>query len=125
MSNLISMDEHISKARQRVGTLRDRRYAIRFPFAADAELIELSTGTRIEGVTSDLSPGGCFICTSRPLELHSRARLTLQYKSESFESFVLIRVTKPRIGMGVEFIDTDTPSDKLLSRWIDHLRRSR
>jgi len=34
-------------------------------------------------------------------------------------------VVKPRIGMGVEFVDVDSPHDKLLERWILQLRRSR
>lgn len=41
--------------------LRERRYAIRHPFAADAEMLELESGSRVSGVTSDLSPGGCFV----------------------------------------------------------------
>jgi len=44
--------------------LRERRYAIRRPFAADAEMLELESGSRVSGMTSDLSPGGCFICAS-------------------------------------------------------------
>jgi hypothetical protein len=39
--------------------VRDRRYSIRCPFAADAEMLELESGTRVSGVTSDLSLGGC------------------------------------------------------------------
>ncbi len=47
--------------------VRDRRYTIRYPFAADVELIEMETGKQVEGVTSDLSLGGCFVCTSKQL----------------------------------------------------------
>jgi len=125
MTNVISMDDHLSKKPQRTGTLRDRRYAIRYPFAADAELIELTSGSRTEGVTSDLSPAGCFICTSRPLELNARARIALKRKNETVEAFIIVRVVKPRIGMGVEFIDVDAPFDTVLTRWIEQLRRSR
>jgi hypothetical protein len=125
MSNVISMDDRVSKNPQRTGTLRDRRYAIRYPFAADAALVELASGTRTEGVTSDLSPGGCFICTSRPLEMNARARLVLKRKNETLEAFVIVRVVKARIGMGVEFVDVDAPFDTVLVRWIEQLRRSR
>jgi len=57
--------------------LRERRYAIRHPFAADAEMLELESGSRVTGVTSDLSPGGCFVCTRRPPKVGARVRGTL------------------------------------------------
>jgi hypothetical protein len=125
MSNVISMDDRRSKNNPRTGTIRDRRYAIRYPFAADAELIDLASGARTEGVTSDVSPGGCFICTSRPMALNVRTRVVLRRKDETFEAYGLVRVVKPRIGMGVEFVDVDAPFDTLLARWIEQLRRAR
>jgi hypothetical protein len=124
MSNVIYMDERTSNKPQRLGTIRDRRYAIRFPFAADAEMIDLASGLRTEGVTSDLSPGGCFVCTSRPLEINARARLVLRRKNETMESLVIVRVVKPRIGMGVEIVGLDPPFDRVLARWIEQLRRN-
>src|SRR5277367_1434862 len=125
MSNVISMDDRRSKTQLGGSALRDRRYAIRFPFAADAELIELASGARIEGVTSDLSLGGCFVCTNRPFKVNGRTRITLKRKDEQVEAFGLVRIVKPRIGMGIEFIDVDSPSNATLARWIDQLRRSR
>jgi hypothetical protein len=127
MSNVIFMDDRSSRniLRSRTGTIRDRRYAIRYPFAADAEMIDLSSGARIEGVTSDISPGGCFVCTSRPMGLDVRARIVLKRKEEVFEAFAKVRVVKLRIGMGVEFIDVDAPFDKVLARWLEQLRNER
>jgi hypothetical protein len=52
--------------------LRGRRYAIRQPFAADAEMLGLESGSRVSGVTSALSPGGCFVCARRPLQIGAR-----------------------------------------------------
>src|SRR5215469_7604616 len=92
-----------------MGGVRDRRYAIRFPFAADVELIDMESGARIEGVTSDLSLGGCFVCTSKPLSIGSRIRITLTRKEDSVEALAVVRILKPRIGMGIEFIDIETP----------------
>ena len=65
MSNVISMDDRVSKNPQRTGTLRDRRYAIRYPFAADAALVELASGTRTEGVTSDQCTGSPSVETQK------------------------------------------------------------
>jgi len=123
VNNVISMDDHIAKERSRSQPLRDRRYAIRFPFAADAEFLDLETGERTEGVTSDISLGGCFVCTSKPLLANSRVRVTLTRKDQKLEALAVVRIVKPRVGMGIEFLDVDTKSHVVLERWIEQLRR--
>jgi c-di-GMP-binding flagellar brake protein YcgR len=119
------MDDRIARSQSRTATVRDRRYAIRFPFAADAELLDLESGSRIEGVTSDISLGGCFICTSKPLPLGTRTRIILKRKDQIVEALAVVRIVKPRIGMGVEFIDVEPPYDERLSRLVEQLRRAR
>lgn len=119
VSNVIVMDNRTTKGPSPKAGVRDRRYAIRYPFAADVELIDLETGEQASGVTSDISLGGCFICTSNPLPLKSRARLTLSRKGQVVKALAVVRIVKPRIGMGIEFIDVD---HNPLSKWIDQLR---
>ncbi|MGB2672468.1 MAG: PilZ domain-containing protein [Candidatus Acidiferrum sp.] len=119
------MSDRISDGLPRKTSVRDRRYAIRYPFAADAEVLDLESGARSEGVTSDLSLGGCFVCTSKPLPVKSRTRVTLQRKGESVEALATVRIVKPKIGMGLEFIDLEPASIAILTRWLDHLRRDR
>ncbi len=109
----------------RVTGVRDRRYTLRFPFASDAELIDLETGKQFEGVTSDLSLGGCFVCTSKPMPINSRARMKLYRKGEILEASVVVRIVKPRVGMGIEFFDLESPNNDILARWISELRRQR
>jgi PilZ domain len=106
-------------------SLRDRRYAIRFPFAADADVLDLESGVRSDGITSDISLGGAFVCTSKPLAVRSRARVTLKRKGESVEALAVVRIVKPRIGMGLEFLDIESTSNPVLNRWLEQLRRGR
>jgi len=108
-----------------VSGVRDRRYAIRFPFAADVELIDLETGKQVEGVTSDISLGGCFVCTSKPLPMNARARMKLVRKGQVLEALISVRIVKPRIGMGIEFFDLDAACSEMLSSWLDALRQAR
>jgi PilZ domain-containing protein len=119
------MEDRSTKGISRDAAVRDRRYAIRYPFAADVELLDLESGARIEGVTSDLSLGGCFVCTSRPLTINTRTRVTLKRKDQIVEALGVVRIVKPRIGMGVEFIDIEPPYNTVMSRWIEQLRRNR
>lgn len=109
----------------RFSGVRDRRYTIRYPFAADAELIEVETGQHVTGVTSDISLGGCFICTSKSLPPKARARLRLSRKGQVFEAFIVIRIVKPRVGLGVEFFEVEPGNHEVLSGWIEDLRQNR
>jgi PilZ domain len=119
------MNGRTSGEPQRVGGVRDRRYTIRYPFAADAQLIHLESGQQISGVTSDISLGGCFICTSKQFPANTRARLRLSRKNQALEALVVVRLVKPRVGLGIEFFDLEPPNNAILAGWIDSLRRSR
>jgi hypothetical protein len=122
VSKVIPMPDRSGPA-SGVSGVRDRRYAIRFPFAANVELIDLESGKQVDGVTSDISLGGCFICTSKPLPLKARARMKLYRKGQVLEALVVVRIVKPHVGMGIEFFDLEPPNNELLSGWIDSLRR--
>lgn len=124
VSKVITMAER-NPSNSGVTGVRDRRYAIRFPFAADVELIDLETGKQVEGVTSDISLGGCFVCTSKPLPMNSRARLKLMRKGQVLEALVAVRIVKPRIGMGIEFFDLEPVYSEMLNTWLEALRQAR
>ncbi len=125
MNKVITIGVRSPVAHARVNGVRDRRYTIRYPFAADAELIDMETGKQVTGVTSDLSLGGCFICTSKPLPANARARLRLTRKGQVLDTIVIVRIVKPRIGLGIEFFDLEPPNDQMLSAWIESLQRKR
>jgi len=124
VNKVISMADR-SGSNSSVTGVRDRRYAIRFPFAADVELIDLESGKQVDGVTSDISLGGCFVCTSKPLPLNARARMKLVRKGQVLEALVSVRIVKPRIGMGIEFFDLEPAFNQMLIAWIDALRQAR
>jgi PilZ domain-containing protein len=125
VSKIISMPDRTANSPIRVPGVRDRRYTIRYPFAADAELIDLESGKQVDGVTSDISFGGCFVCTSKPLPVNARARMKLTRKGQVFEALVVVRIVKPRVGMGIEFFDLEAAYSEMLNSWIDTLRHSR
>jgi PilZ domain len=125
VNNVISMDKRPPRPQPEKPAVRDRRYAIRYPFAVDAQLIELDSGNRTEGVTSDVSLGGCFICTSKPLVLSRRVRVILSRKGLTVEGLAVVRVVKPRIGMGIEFLDLEPQFAENLCRWIEQGRQRR
>ena len=120
---VISMESENSKRGKESG-LRERRYAIRYPFAAFAEMLELESGVRASGVTSDLSPGGCFVCVRRPLKIGARVRGTLTHNGRKVEILAVVRSVKLNVGMGLEFLDLDSNSNATLLAWIRTLPKS-
>jgi hypothetical protein len=125
VSKAISASKINESVSTRLSGIRDRRYVLRYPFVANAELVDLDLGTKAEGKTSDISLGGCFICTAKPLTLKSRARVVLTHKAEQLEALVVVRIVKPRVGMGIEFIDLEDRFAAVLSAWIEKLRSKR
>jgi PilZ domain len=119
------MDDRTLKGDTRGSGVRDRRYCIRYPFAADVELLDLESGAKAEGVTSDISMGGAFICTSRPFASNARVRITMTRKDQKVEALGVVRIVKPRIGMGIEFIDLESRHLEVLRRWVEQVSKSR
>jgi c-di-GMP-binding flagellar brake protein YcgR len=111
--------------RKELSHLLLRRYSVRCPFLADAELLELQSGSRVNGVTSDISPGGCFVCVRRTLEVGAQVRGTLTYEGQKVKMLAVVRVVKAQVGMGLEFLDIDPDSEATLLTWIEKLRKSR
>lgn len=118
------MESYNSRPPKQPG-VRDRRYSIRYSFAADVEMLELKSGIRASGVTSDLSLGGCFVCAHRILEVGARVRGTLRRKGQSVNMLAAVRVVKAHVGMGLEFLDIDPDSNATLLSWIENLRKSK
>src|SRR5215831_12583548 len=117
------MESDSSKPVRNCG-LRERRYAIRHPFAADAEILDLKSGTHLSGVTSDISLGGCFVCARRSLEAGARVRLTLKRKDQCVTMLAVVRVVKPKTGMGLAFVELDSSSNRMFMAWLESLRQS-
>jgi len=106
------MPDSTRPASPRITGVRDRRYTIRYPFAAVAELTDMQTGQKVDGVTSDISLGGCFICTNKALPMNCRARLKLTRKDQLFEALVVIRIVKPRVGRALNSSISTLPRTK-------------
>ena len=51
-----------------VAGLLDQRYTVRYSFSVTAEILDLETGSRLRGETSDLSLRGCFVRRDRRVE---------------------------------------------------------
>ncbi len=51
--------------------------------------------------------------------------MTLTRKDQKVEALGVVRIVKPRIGMGIEFIDLDALYHEVLRRWVEQVNRAR
>jgi hypothetical protein len=86
--------------------LPERRQFPRYPFTATVEMVEPQSQTRIQGRTSDLSRGGCYVDST---------------SSFPAGSSLVIRLTKD-MGMGIRFTGADAEQILTLEKWVAELR---
>jgi len=129
---LARIESHLSRKREEVGAppatisdTRDHRYAPRYSFAAHAEMVDLKSGGRLSGMTSDVSLDGCFVCTRESLEIGTRVRLTLKHKNQEVMMLAIVRVLKPKLGMGLQALEVNANSSDTFVQWLEALRASR
>jgi c-di-GMP-binding flagellar brake protein YcgR len=106
-----------------VSGLLDQRYTVRYAFSVTAEILDLETGSRLRGVTSDLSLRGCYVRTNSHLGVRARVRLTLAKKKQKVEILAAVRKAA-QTGLGLEFLDIDPVSNAILRSWLENLRKS-
>lgn len=59
------------------------------------------------------------------LKIGTRVRVTPTRKDLNLMALAVVRVAKPRTGMGLEFLEVDADSNKTLLAWIGSLRQLR
>jgi len=102
-------------------TPQERRRSLRFPFTAAVEIIEAKSGARINGRTSDLSLGGCYVDVMTPFPIGSEAQARILRGSESFEANVKVVYSKIGMGMGLAFVSAQPSQYRLFQRWIQEI----
>ena len=72
----------------------ERRQSPRYPFLAAAELIESTSGARLEAATSDLGSDGCYLIRLVRCRraLSSAFKLPIKGRSSRLEPWLCIRI---------------------------------
>jgi hypothetical protein len=104
-----------------VGHTQERRKHSRYPFTATVETVESKSQTRIQGRTSDLSRGGCYVDSTNSLPAGSLVMICLTKGMRSFEARAEVVYSLAGMGMGVKFTDTDPEQFWTLEKWVAEL----
>jgi hypothetical protein len=90
----------------------------RYPFIADAELLEESSGARMSSRTSDLSLNGCYVDTINPLPDGTLVHLRIFNETHAFEAPATVVHSQTFLGMGMKFREVHPESAEVLRLWL-------
>jgi hypothetical protein len=100
----------------------ERRAHQRYAFTATVEMVEPKSQTRIQGRTSDLSRGGCYVDCTSSFPAGSTLMIRLRKDMRSFEAQAEVTYSTDGMGMGVKFTDADPQQVSNLEKWVAELR---
>jgi hypothetical protein len=101
----------------------ERRRAPRYPFIADAEVIETASDTKLSAKTSDLSIGGCFLDMLNPSPEGTEIQVRISHASTTFTARGRVVFVFPNMGMGVVFTRVEDNQLAALQKWLSELSR--
>jgi len=104
-----------------IGSGPERRRAVRYPFTAAAEIIDLSSHARVTGRSSDLGLGGCYIDILSPFTAGSLVRVRLEREKKVFEAMATVSYAQQSFGMGLAFTEVKPEHQVVLQSWIAEL----
>ena len=90
----------------------------RYPFIASAELLEESSGARMNSRISDLSLNGCYVDTVNPLPDGTLVHLRIFTETHSFEAPATVVYSQAFMGMGMKFREVEPKSVEILRLWL-------
>jgi hypothetical protein len=99
----------------------ERRRHTRYPFTVAVEALEGKSQTRIQGRTSDLSRGGCYVDTISSFPAGSVVKMRLTKDARSFEAQAEVVYSLVGMGMGVKFTSGDPQQLLTLEKWVGEL----
>ena len=99
----------------------ERRVQQRFPFTAEAEVIEVRSQARVTGRCSDLGPGGCYVDTLAPFAVGAEVRICVTRDTSKLEAAAVITYAQASLGMGLKFTEISGKNRDVLRSWVSEL----
>jgi len=100
---------------------QERRRHARYPFTSAVEVVARDTQTRIQGRTSDLSRGGCFLDTASCFPAGSIVTVRLIKDNRRFEADAEVVYSLVGMGMGVKFTAAGAEQLGAVEKWVAEL----
>ena len=94
------------------------RRPARYPFLATVRATDLASGTQFNGITTDLSEGGCCVLTREPFSRGTRILLEITKNGISFVTRATVACSVKAQGMGLAFLDVPPDQMPILAGWL-------
>jgi PilZ domain len=101
----------------------EQHRAMRRPFAAKAEIVDVESERQVMSVTGDLSIFGCFVETPSPFPRGTKVRIRLNYRGATFVALGSVSNLRST-GMGIRFGEIEPAQQQILENWLGQLRTS-
>jgi len=99
----------------------ERRRHSRYPFTATAEIVEAKSQMRVQGRTSDLSLGGCYVDTMNSFPVGSIVKMRLTREARTFEAQAEVVYSLLGMGIGLKFTEVDPEQFRIVEKWLAEL----
>jgi hypothetical protein len=96
----------------------NRRASPRYPFIAQAEVVDLGSGARLSTRTSEVGMGGCYLDMINPVPEGSSVKVCLRCDKGTFEAPGKVIYCQPGFGMGIAFGEVAPAQRKVLESWL-------
>ena len=90
----------------------------RCPFVATAEVMELSSKTRLSARTSELGLGGCYVDAFNPFPEGALVDVRIVRDQGVFEAKGRVVYTQASFGMGLAFTEMSQDHRLILEDWL-------
>jgi hypothetical protein len=101
----------------------EQHRAMRRPFAARVEVVEVESERQVTAVTGDLSVFGCFVETPTPFPHATKIRIRINHRGTTFVALGFVSNVRPT-GMGIRFGAIEPAHQQTLENWLAQLRTS-
>src|ERR1700742_2897230 len=105
------------------GARRAKKYAKeravkRVPFVASAEVVEISTGTKLVARTSEIGVGGCYVDALTPYGIGTAVAIKITRDKGSSHSRAKVVYSDASFGMGLKFEGLYPEQRIVLENWV-------
>ena len=96
----------------------ERRRTARFPFAANAELTDTTSGARVNTRVTEISLYGCYLDLTNPPPVGTSVFIKIFAHADFFESAASVVYSHPNTGVGLTFRDVSKHFLPTLQKWL-------
>lgn len=98
---------------------QERRQVPRYPFIANAELVDEQSEMRVDARVTELSLDGCYLDMLNPLPVGTVVLVKISAGADSFQAKAEILHSQTHVGIGMRFIEVEPQDRAVLQGWLE------